>query len=69
MPILDIEQPEYVIVSDDIRLRKFDKMPRPLVTSVMSQWQGLWNPSYFVSTVSENTEEQIREYLKSQKQK
>jgi len=24
MPILDIEQPEYVIVSDDIRLRKFD---------------------------------------------
>ncbi len=36
MPILDIEQPEYVIVSDDIRLRKFDKMPRPLVTSVMS---------------------------------
>jgi len=29
----------------------------------------LWNPSYFVSTVSENTEEQIREYIKSQKQK
>ncbi len=24
MPILDIKQPEYVIVSDDIRLRKFD---------------------------------------------
>ena len=27
----------------------------------------LWNPSYFVSTVSENTEEQIREYIKNQK--
>lgn len=27
----------------------------------------LWNPSYFVSTVSENTESQIREYIKSQK--
>jgi len=24
MPILDIKQPEYIIVSDDIRLRKFD---------------------------------------------
>ena len=33
-------------------------------------WGGhLWNPSYFVATVSENTEEQIREYIKSQKQK
>lgn len=29
----------------------------------------LWNPSYFVATVSENTEEQIREYIQSQKQK
>ena len=33
-------------------------------------WGGhLWNPSYFVATVSENTEEQIREYIKNQKQK
>ena len=33
-------------------------------------WEGhIWNPSYFVATVSENTEEQIREYIKSQKQK
>ncbi|KAK2307355.1 transposase, partial [Clostridioides difficile] len=23
----------------------------------------LWNPSYFVATVSENTEEQIRKYI------
>ena len=31
-------------------------------------WGGhLWNPSYFISTVSENTEEQIRNYIKSQK--
>ncbi|WP_425322112.1 transposase, partial [Clostridium perfringens] len=27
-------------------------------------WEGnLWNPSYFVATVSENTEEQIRNYI------
>ena len=33
-------------------------------------WGGhLWNPSYFVSTVSENTEEQIRNYIKNQKRK
>ena len=33
-------------------------------------WGGhLWNPSYFVATVSENTEEQIIKYIKSQKQK
>lgn len=29
-------------------------------------WGGhLWNPSYFVVTVSENTEEQIRRYIKN----
>ena len=33
-----------------------------------SLWGGhLWSPSYFVATVSENTEEQIREYIKNQK--
>ena len=33
-------------------------------------WCGhLWNPSYFVATVSENTEEQIRNYIKSQKER
>lgn len=33
-------------------------------------WNGhLWNPSYFVATVSENTEEQIKKYIKSQKKK
>lgn len=29
----------------------------------------LWNPSYFVATVSENTEAQIREYVERQKEK
>ena len=29
----------------------------------------LWNPSYFVATVSENTEEQIKNYINSQKEK
>ena len=28
----------------------------------------LWNPSYFIATVSENTEEQIRNYIQSQKE-
>jgi len=33
-------------------------------------WGGhLWNPSYFVVTVSENTEEQIRKYIQNQKRK
>ena len=32
------------------------------------RWGGhLWNPSYFVATVSENTEEQIRKYIQNQK--
>lgn len=33
-------------------------------------WGGhLWNPSYFVATVSENTVEQIKRYIQNQKQK
>ena len=33
-------------------------------------WGGhMWNPSYFVATVSENTEAQIQEYIASQKRK
>ena len=33
-------------------------------------WDGhLWNPSYFVATVSENTESQVRAYIQSQKEK
>jgi putative transposase len=30
-------------------------------------WDGhLWNPSYFIATVSENTKAQVREYIQSQ---
>ena len=29
----------------------------------------LWNPLYFIATVSENTEAQIRDYIRSQKEK
>lgn len=33
-------------------------------------WGGhLWNPSYFVASVSENAEEQIRTYIRNQKKK
>ena len=33
-------------------------------------WGGhLWNPSYFVSTVSEHSLEQVTEYINTQKQK
>lgn len=33
-------------------------------------WGGhIWNPSYFIATVSENTEEQIKDYIKSQKER
>lgn len=33
-------------------------------------WGGhLWNPSYFVATVSDNTRTQIQEYIASQKMK
>ena len=33
-------------------------------------WKGhLWNPSYFVATVSDQTEEQIRQYIQKQTKK
>jgi putative transposase len=33
-------------------------------------WGGhLWNPSYFIATVSENTEAQVRVYIQNQKQR
>ena len=31
--------------------------------------EHLWKPSYFVATVSENTEEQISKYIKNQKER
>ena len=40
--------------------RQFPELRREL-------WGGnIWNPSYFVSTVSENTEDQVRRYIQSQ---
>ena len=27
----------------------------------------LWNPSYYIATVSENTEDQIKKYIENQK--
>lgn len=33
-------------------------------------WGGhLWNPSYFITTVSENTQEQVRNYILNQQEK
>jgi putative transposase len=33
-------------------------------------WGGhLWNPSYFVATISENTEQQVRQYIRNQQRK
>ena len=33
-------------------------------------WGGhIWNPSYFIATVSDNTEEQVRAYIKSQQER
>ena len=33
-------------------------------------WGGnLWNPSYFVATVSDNTEQQVIDYIKRQKER
>lgn len=29
----------------------------------------LWNPSYFITTVSDNTEEQVRKYIQAQGKK
>ena len=40
-----------------------DKLRRQL-------WAGhLWNPSYFIATVSENTQQQITEYIMRQKER
>lgn len=50
-------------VSARLLLKEFPQIKKQL-------WGGhIWNPSYFIATVSENTEEQIRNYIKSQKQK
>ena len=51
-------------MSSRILMREFGE------TLKKTLWGGhLWNPSYFVATVSENTEEQIRRYIQKQKRK
>ena len=50
-------------VSARLLLKQYPELKKQL-------WGGhLWNPSYFVATVSENTEEQIRNYINSQKER
>lgn len=51
------------ILDGGILLKQYPELKKQL-------WGGhLWNPSYFVATVSENTEEQIRNYINSQKER
>lgn len=51
-------------VSSRILMKEFGEVLRKKL------WGGhLWNQSYFVATVSENTEEQIRKYIRNQKRK
>ncbi|MTW84378.1 IS200/IS605 family transposase [Virgibacillus dakarensis] len=48
-------------VSARLLFKEFPELKRKL-------WGGhLWNPSYFVATVSEQTEAQIRQYIQNQK--
>lgn len=56
--------PNIVKVLKGVSARKlFLKFPE-LKTKL---WGGhLWNPSYFVATVSENTSEQVRRYIENQ---
>ena len=50
-------------VSARLLLKQYPELKKKL-------WGGhLWNPSYFTATVSENTKEQIRNYIKSQKER
>jgi len=45
-------------------MKEFEAELRPKL------WGGhLWSPSYFVATVSERTEEQIKKYIQSQQQR
>ena len=48
-------------VSARLLFKEFPQLKKKL-------WGGnLWNPSYFVATVSEHTEAQIRQYIQNQK--
>lgn len=48
-------------VSARLLIKEFPELKKKL-------WGGhVWNPSYFIATVSENTEEQIKKYIQNQK--
>jgi len=50
-------------VSARLLMKQFPTLKKKL-------WGGhMWNPSYFVATVSENNEEQIKNYIAGQKEK
>ena len=51
-------------VSSRLIMKEFSKVLKAKL------WGGhVWNPSYFIATVSENTEQQIIKYIKSQKER
>ena len=56
--------------ADDLALRGVSaRLLLKTHPEIRSQLLGghVWNPSYFIATVSENTEEQIRHYIQGQK--
>ena len=60
--------PDMIKALKGVSARLLMKKYREYINEML--WGGhLWNPSYFIATVSENTEMQIREYIQNQKEK
>lgn len=60
--------PDMIKALKGVSARLLMKKYREYINEML--WGGhLWNPSYFIATVSENTEKQIREYIQNQKEK
>ena len=60
--------PDMIKALKGVSARLLMKKYREYINEML--WGGhLWNPSYFIATVSENTERQIREYIQNQKEK
>lgn len=61
------------MISDAIKVFKGNTARRLFLIHPKTKtelWDGhLWNPSYFVATVSERTKDQIANYISSQKEK
>ena len=51
-------------VSSKLLMQEFNKELKKKLYS-----GHIWNPSYFIATVSENTEQQIKQYIKNQKRR